>query len=165
MKKFVSKKIVAVLTGNLISLLLIAGGAYLFKIGSELLQMNFVVGILLVSLLPGSLFLSALVYQRYVVGNCRQLSVVDNKECGHIQKAFLLALKDGFESARYVPMLLIALACASSFMLVSPIIGRGIIEHDVISIQLLGCLIISGQFLLGIKAYNLTVNAYSRLTS
>ena len=165
MKNFISNKIVAVLVGNLGSLALIAFGVYLFKIGSELLQTNSVFGAFLISLLPVALFLSALVYQNYVVGNCRQLSVVESDKCSHIQRSAILALKDAFDSARYVPMMLVGMTCIISLVLVSPAIGLSMIHNQELIFTVLGSLFISAQLYIGLKSYTLTVNAYHKLTN
>lgn len=164
MKNFISNKIVAVLVGNLGSIALIAFGSHLFFIGSELLQKNFVLGAFLISLLPITLFLSALVYQNYVVGNCRQLTLVESNKCSHLQKSAILALKDAFDSARYVPMMLIGMTCVVSFILVSPIIGQGIINGQEFILTFFGSLFILLQIYIGFKAYSLTVNAYHKLS-
>jgi hypothetical protein len=165
MKNFISNKIVAVLVGNIGALALIAFGVYLFTIGSELLQANSVFGALLISLLPVTLFLSALVYQNYVVGNCRQLSVVESDKCSHIQRSAILALKDAFDSARYVPMMLVGMTCVISLVLVSPAIGLSMINNQEIFFTVLGSLFISSQLYIGMKSYMLTVNAYNKLSN
>ena len=153
------------LVGNVGSLVLIAFGAYLFSIGAELLQTNFVIGSLLLSVLPVTLFLSALVYQNYVVGNCRQLSFVESDKCSHLQKSAILALKDAFDSTRYVPMMLVGLTCVVSLMLVSPTIGKGILANQEFFLTTIGSLFICGQIYIGLKSFTLTVNAYNKLLS
>lgn len=163
MKNFISNKIVAVLAGNIVALALIIFGVYLFKIGAELLQTNFVIGSLAISVLPITLFLSALVYQNHVVGNCRQLSILKSDNCGHMQKSLVLALKDAFNSTRYVPMMLVGLSCVASFMLVSPLIGKSIIANQELLFTAIGSLFISGQIYIGLKSYALTANAFNKL--
>lgn len=165
MKNFISSKIVAVLAGNIGALALIAFGAYLYNVGSELLATNFVIGMFLISVLPITLFLSALIYQTHVVGNCRQLSVVESDDCSHVQKSAILALKDAFDTTRYVPMMLVGLTCVASLVLVSPVIGRGIIANQEFMLTVIGSLFIVAQLFIGLKSYGLTLNAYHKLSN
>lgn len=163
MATFVSRKIELVFCGNVAFLCLVATGAFLFNIGYENIASNLLIGMLMVSMLPVALYLAAKTYQKMVVGNCRQLSLVDDKEVTHFKRSVLMALKSAFESTRYVPMLVSAMTAVSALLLVSPLIVIESFKIDSLSLQFIGCLAVSAQVLLASEAIMLALNAYRNL--
>lgn len=163
MTNLISRKIKSVALGNVAAMLLASAGIFSFIHGASVINANSLLGVTLVSLLPLFLYAASYFYQGMVVGNCRQLAIIDTINCGHFKKSLILSLKDAFESTRYVPMLLTLMTLLTSIFLVSPAIGEAIIDSEVIFSQCLFSLVISGNLIVATKAGLTTIDAYKNV--
>ncbi|WP_137297638.1 hypothetical protein [Psychromonas sp. SP041] len=154
MTKFITNKMLKIASGVLLTTTAVAGTFAAIYFGSKLIYSNFAIGSMLIAFAPLVIFLTAFYYQSRVVFSIRQVIVESCDKMSQNEKRFVKSAKSSYGFAKYIPLIITALASFLSVTIIPGLIGHAALENGKMIEVGIASLLISANLILFMRMTN-----------